>query len=116
MIATLAIIATIIATLAITRATNIFFSIFSPLGAILDSEQLFYKPKLSEKYIPDFIIRTSGKKFLVVEVEHPQTRLFTKQMDETKELREARAQMEKYLSFIRELISKLFKLFLEWFS
>jgi hemerythrin-like domain-containing protein len=70
----------------------------------LDVEQLLYKPKLSEEYIPDFIIKTSKRKFLVMEIEHPQARLFTKQMDETKELRKARTQMERYLSFIRNNI------------
>ncbi len=80
------------------------FLLNHPFMLSLDIEQLFYKPKLSEKYVPDFVIRTSGKKYLVIEVEHPQARLFTKQMDETKELREARTQMEEYLSFIRNNI------------
>jgi hypothetical protein len=80
------------------------FLLNHPFMLSLDIEQLLYKPKLSEKYIPDFIIKTSKKKFLVVEVEHPQDRLFTKQMDETKELRKARTQMEEYLSFIRNNI------------
>jgi len=72
-----------------------------PFLLSLDCEQPFYKHKLSENYIPDFIIKTSRKKFLIVEVEHPRDKLFTKQMDETKELRRARTQMEEYLSFIR---------------
>jgi hypothetical protein len=75
-----------------------------PFVLSLDVEQPLYKPPLSEKHIPDFIIKTSKKKFLIVEVEHPQARLFTKQMDETKELRKARNQMEEYLSFIRNNI------------
>jgi hypothetical protein len=72
-----------------------------PFLLSLDCEQPSYKPKLSEEYIPDFVIKTSKKKFLVVEVEHPRDKLFTKQMDETKELRRARTQIEEYLSFIR---------------
>ena len=77
------------------------FLLNHPFMLSLDVEQLLYKPKLSEEYIPDFIIKTSKRKFLVVEVEHPQVRLFTKRMDETKELRKARTQIEEYLSFIR---------------
>jgi hypothetical protein len=88
----------------ITEEDVLKFLLNHPFMISLDIEQLLYKPKLSEKYMPDFIIKTSKKKFLVVEVEHPQTRLFTKQMDETKELRKARTQMENYLSFIRNNI------------
>jgi hypothetical protein len=75
-----------------------------PFMLSLDVDQLLYKPKLSEKYVPDFIIKTSTDRFLVIEVEHPKARLFTKQMDETKELRKARTQMEEYLGFIRNNI------------
>ncbi|TDA41993.1 MAG: hypothetical protein DSO07_01660 [Thermoproteota archaeon] len=75
-----------------------------PFMLSLDAKQSLYKPSLSEKHIPDFIIKTSKEKFLIIEIEHPRARLFTKQMDETKELRKARTQMEEYLSFIRNNI------------
>jgi hypothetical protein len=88
----------------ITEEEILKFLLNHPFMLSLDIEQLLYKPKLSEEYIPDFIIKTSKKRFLVVEVEHPQARLFTKQMYETKELRKARTQMENYLSFIRNNI------------
>jgi hypothetical protein len=88
----------------VTEEEVLKFFLNHPFILSLDAEQTLYKPRLSEKYIPDFIIKTSKKKFLIVEVEHPQTRLFTKKMDETKELRKARTQMEEYLSFIRNNI------------
>jgi hypothetical protein len=88
----------------VTEEEILKFLLNHPFILSLDVEQLLYKPKLSEEYIPDFIIKTSKRKFLVVEVEHPQARLFTKRMDETKEFRKARTQMERYLSFIRNNI------------
>lgn len=88
----------------ITEEEVLKFLLNHPFMLSLDVEQILYKPNLSEEYIPDFIIKTSKRKFLVVEIEHPRIRLFTKQMDETKELRKARTQMERYLSFIRNNI------------
>jgi len=76
----------------------------NPCILSLNIKQIEYKPKLGEGYIPDFLVETSTGEFVVIEVEHPQTKLFTRQMDETKELRRARTQIEEYLSFIRNNI------------
>jgi DNA-binding MarR family transcriptional regulator len=88
----------------ITEEEILKFLLDHPLILSQDVEQILYKPNLSEEHIPDFMIKASNRKFLLVEIEHPQARLFTKQMDETKELRKARTQMERYLSFIRNNI------------
>jgi hypothetical protein len=85
----------------VTEEEILKFLLNHPFILALDVDQLMYKPRLSEKYMPDFIIKTSTDRFLVIEIELPQIRLFTKQMDETKELRRARTQMEEYLGFIR---------------
>jgi hypothetical protein len=64
------------------------------------------KPKLSEELVPDFIIRTSTDVYLIAELESPRVHLFTRQrhLPESYELRAARAQVERYISFIRNNI------------
>jgi hypothetical protein len=74
-----------------------------PFMLSLEADQLLDN-RLSEEHIPDFIVKTSRGRFLVVEVERPQARLFTKQMEEAEELRRAKTQMERYLSFIKNNI------------
>jgi len=65
--------------------------------------QVFSKLELSEKLIPDFIIKTATGSYVIVELEAPRARLFTRQrhLPESRELRAARAQMERYLSFVK---------------
>jgi len=82
------------------------FLYYNPYIIELTAVHVEPKPKLSEKYIPDFLIETSFGEYLIVELEHPKAKLFTKEkgLPESRELRNAKAQIEKYLHFVRNNI------------
>lgn len=75
----------------------------------LDYELVDPKPQLSSDIIPDFIIKTHRGEYIVIELEHPKKRLFTtdEYLSEYKDLKNAKAQIEKYLDFIRNQIGCL---------
>jgi hypothetical protein len=69
-------------------------------------ESVESKPRLSEDLVPDFIIKTPGGEYIIVELESPKKRLFTsgKFIPEHKHLKDAKAQIEGYLNYIRNNI------------
>jgi len=82
------------------------FLYYNPYIIELTAVQVEIKPKLSEKHIPDFLIEKSFGEYIIVELEHPHGKLFTreKRLPESRELRNAKAQIEKYLHFVRNNI------------
>lgn len=79
------------------------FLYYNPFILALDCTHIEKKPKLNHEHIPDFIIQTSTGYFIIVELESPRKKLFTseKGFPEHRDLREARAQIERYLEFAK---------------
>ncbi|GEM_PF-2370928 len=79
----------------------------NPCLLYIEYKNLFPKfriPDIKKDLYPDFIVETPDGKYIVVEIESPTKKLFTKNLCESKELREAKAQIENYLDKIRENI------------
>lgn len=80
-----------------------------PFFLLMGYESVESKPKLSEDLIPDFIIKAPAGEYIIVELESPKKKLFTrgKFMPEHKDLKDAKAQMEGYLNYIKNNIEHL---------
>jgi hypothetical protein len=78
----------------------------NPMLISIDFKEVFPKFKLGEKYVVDFVIRTSDSRYVFVEIEDPNDRLYTmeKLPKQGKELREADSQMKEYLSYVKNNI------------
>ena len=82
------------------------FLYHNPFILALDCIHTKKKPLLNHEHIPDFIIQTSTGYFIIVELESPRKELFTKEkgFPEHKDLKNARAQIERYLKFVKNNI------------
>ena len=82
------------------------FLYHNPFILIPDCIHIEKKPPLNHERVPDFIVQTSSGYFIVVELESPRKTLFTKEkgFPEHKDLKNARAQIERYLEFVRNNI------------
>ena len=80
-----------------------------PYFLLIGYESVEPKPRLSEDLVPDFIIKTSGGEYVIVELESPKKKLFTggKFMPESADLKNAKAQIEGYLSYVKNNIEHL---------
>jgi len=80
-----------------------------PFFLLMGYESVEPKPKLSEDLKPDFIIKTPAGEYIIVELESPKKKLFTsgKFMPEHKHLKDAKAQIEGYLNYIKNNIEHL---------
>jgi len=78
----------------------------NPFILISDCIYIEKKPPLNHEHVPDFIVQTSTGYFIVVELESPRKKLFTKEkgFPEHKDLKNARAQIERYLEFVKNNI------------
>ena len=82
------------------------FLYYNPFILIPDCIHIEKKPPLNHEHVPDFIVQTSSGYFMVVELESPRATLFTKEkgLPEHKDLKNARAQIERYLEFAKNNI------------
>ena len=82
------------------------FLYHNPFILALDCIYIEKKPSLNHEHVPDFIVQTSTGYFIVVELESPRKKLFTKEkgFPEHKDLKNARAQIERYLEFVKNNI------------
>jgi len=82
------------------------FLYHNPFILVPDCVRIEKKPPLNHEHVPDFIVQTSTGYFIVVELESPRKRLFTKEkgFPEHKDLKDARAQIERYLEFVKNNI------------
>ena len=80
-----------------------------PFFLLIGYESYEFKPKLSENLIPDFVMKTSTGEYVIVELESPKKNLFTsgKFTPEHMDLKNARAQIEGYLNYIKNNIEHL---------
>jgi len=85
------------------------FLYHNPFILVPDCIRIEKKPSLNHEHVPDFIVQTSSGYFFIVELESPRKRLFTKEkgFPEHKDLKNARAQVERYLEVVKNKIYDL---------
>lgn len=75
----------------------------------MDARRVFPKFNLGGELIPDFVIETSDFRYVIVEIESPNVKLYTQEKPPkpSRRLREADSQIKSYLSYVHENILHL---------